>query len=162
MQSAARTASVGPMAAVAGAIAEFVGRDLLNMEGISEVVVENGGDIFMHRTGESVISIFSGASMLSHRIGIRIHEDRMPLGICTSSGTVGHSLSLGYADSVTVLSRSVSLADAVATRLGNEIKDRHDIQKALDLAKTMPGIIGVIAVVGGEFGVWGDVELARL
>ncbi|MCK5545625.1 MAG: UPF0280 family protein, partial [Desulfobulbaceae bacterium] len=64
------------MAAVAGAIAEFVGRDLLNIEGISEVVVENGGDIFMHRTGESVISIFSGTSKLSHRIGIRIHEDR--------------------------------------------------------------------------------------
>ena len=162
MQDAGRTAGVGPMAAVAGAIAEFVGRDLLDMDGISEVVVENGGDIFMHRTSESVISIFSGPSTLSHRIGIRIYENRMPVGICTSSGTVGHSLSQGSADSVTVLSRSVSLADAAATRLGNEIKNKQDIRKALDLAKTIPGLIGVVAILGREFGAWGDIELIRL
>ncbi|MEA2084177.1 MAG: UPF0280 family protein [Thermodesulfobacteriota bacterium] len=162
MQGAGRAAGVGPMAAVAGAIAEFVGRDLLDMDGISEVVVENGGDIFMHRTSESVISIFSGTSALSYRIGIRIDENRMPVGICTSSGTVGHSLSLGSADSVTVLSRSVSLADAAATRLGNEIMDKQDISKALDLAKTIPGLIGVVVILGREFGAWGDVELAPL
>ena len=86
----------------------------------------------------------------------------MPLGICTSSGTVGHSLSLGLADSVTVLSSSVALADAVATRLGNEIKKAEDLDHALAIAKGLSGIIGVVIVMGSRLGAWGDVKLERL
>ncbi|MBC8318187.1 MAG: UPF0280 family protein [Desulfobulbaceae bacterium] len=161
MISAGSAAGVGPMAAVAGAIAGCVGRDLV-LQGISEVTVENGGDIFMQRSRDSMIAIFAGASPLSHRLGIKIPKSMMPVGICTSSGTVGHSLSLGKADSVTVLSASVSLADAVATRLGNEIKKAEDIDHALEVAKTISGILGVVIILDSQLGAWGQVELERL
>lgn len=161
MLSAGAGAGVGPMAAVAGAIAGYVGQDLMAV-GFNEISVENGGDVFLNRSKESVAAIFAGASPLSNRIGIKIPETRMPLGICTSSGTVGHSLSLGQADSVTVLSSSVALADAVATRLGNEIKKAEDLDHALAIAKGLSGIIGVVIVIGPRLGAWGDVELERL
>ncbi|CAG0889467.1 unnamed protein product [Cyprideis torosa] len=118
MQKAARLIGVGPMAAVAGALAEYVGRQLLE-EGVREIVVENGGDIFLYRPTVSRVAIFAGTSSLSHRVGIEVPGGRHT-GVCTSSGTVGHSLSMGDADAVTVVADCTSLADAAATRLGNE------------------------------------------
>lgn len=159
MLKAGELADVGPMAAVAGTFAEFVGRDLL-AAGATEIIVENGGDIFLSRFQESIISIFAGASPLSGRIGIRLESG--PQGICTSSGTVGHSLSFGKADSVTVLSASTALADAAATRIGNEVKTEADIANALDIAKTIPGLTGAVIVKGSQIGAWGKVELVRI
>lgn len=161
MISASRAAYVGPMAAVAGAMAEFVGRDLLAL-GEREVVVENGGDIFIKRDKECIVSIFAGESPLSNKIGIKIPQDRMPLGVCTSSGTVGHSLSMGRADSVTVLAASTPLADAVATRLGNEVKEMGKFDEALGVAKEIQGVTGVLIVQDMHIGAWGDVELLKL
>ncbi|MDH5297620.1 MAG: UPF0280 family protein [Desulfobulbaceae bacterium] len=161
MQRAAEPAGVGPMAAVAGAVAEFVGRDLM-AAGAAEVVVENGGDIFLQRTEECVVGIFAGTSPLSGRVGIRLSPERMPLGICTSSGRVGHSLSLGRADAVTVVAASTCLADAVATRLGNEVKENRDIDRALAVAKSIAGLAGVVIIKDGHLGAWGEVELVRL
>jgi ApbE superfamily uncharacterized protein (UPF0280 family) len=161
MLSAGTCAGVGPMAAVAGAIAGYVGQDLM-AEGFREISVENGGDIFLNRTRESIAAIFAGSSPLSNRIGIKIPKIIMPLGICTSSGTVGHSLSLGQADSVTVLSPSVALADAAATRLGNEIKKAKDLDYALTIAKGLSDIIGVVIVMGARLGAWGEIKLERL
>lgn len=154
-------AEVGPMAAVAGGIAEHVGKALL-ADQADEVIIENGGDIYLKRNKDVTISIFAGTSPLSHKVGIRIAKERMPLGICTSSGTVGHSLSLGRADSVTVLSESTCVADAAATRLGNEIKSENDINKALDIAKSMHGVDGVVIIVNDKIGAWGAVELVRV
>lgn len=161
MLGAARAAEVGPMAAVAGAIAESVGRDLLR-RGISEVMVENGGDIFLLREKECTAAIFAGSSPLNQRVGIRIPIEWMPLGICTSSGTVGHSLSLGRADSVTVLARSTALADASATRLGNEVVDEKAINQALASARNIPGLLGVVIVKGTQLGAWGQLDLVQL
>ena len=161
MLSAGAHAGVGPMAAVAGAIAGYVGQDLMT-EGFNEISVENGGDVFLNRSRESVAAIFAGASPLSNRIGIKIPKTMMPLGVCTSSGTVGHSLSLGQADSVTVLSSSVAFADAAATRLGNEIKKAEDLDHALTIAKGLSGIIGVVIVMGPRLGAWGEIKLERL
>lgn len=161
MLRAAQAADVGPMAAVAGAIAEFVGRGLLN-EGATEVVVENGGDIFLHRRQECVVGIFAGTSPLSDKIGLRIPADRMPLGVCTSSGRIGHSLSLGQADAVTVLASDTCLADAAATRLGNEVKDSDDIDHALAVAQTIDGLDGVVIIQDQRIGAWGNVELVQL
>lgn len=158
MLKAAAAAGVGPMAAVAGAIAEFVGRDLL-AAGQEEVIVENGGDIFLSRKKECTAAIFAGESPLSNQVGLRIKPGQMPLGICTSSGTVGHSLSFGKADAVTVLARSTLLADAAATRLGNEVKDKRDINKALGIAEKIPGLMGVVIIKDRELGAWGEVEL---
>jgi hypothetical protein len=162
MLRAGIAAEVGPMAAVAGVIAEYVGRGLLQLDGCDEVVVENGGDIFMQRRQDCTAAIFAGESPLSYRVGIRIAAQDMPLGICTSSGTVGHSLSLGKADSVTVLARSTALADAAATRLGNEVARGGDLGPALRRAAMIPGLSGVAIGIGEELGAWGQVELVKI
>lgn len=161
MLRAGQVAGVGPMAAVAGALAEFIGNDLLGKK-TAEIIIENGGDIFLGRRQDCTIGIFAGASPLSNKLGITIRAGKMPLGVCTSSGTVGHSLSFGKADAVTVLSPSTSLADAAATRLGNEIREAGDIPGALAFARTLPGITGVVAILGEELGAWGDLELVGL
>jgi len=165
MLAAGRKASVGPMAAVAGVIAEYVGRALL-AAGCNEVIVENGGDIFLHRCRGCTVAIFAGESPLSLEVGVRVGEQLMPAGVCTSSGTVGHSLSFGRADSVTVLAQSTALADAVATRLGNEVgvsagKDRG-IQRALRLGMEIEGIRAVVVICDDKIGAVGDVELVKL
>lgn len=165
MQNAGLQAGVGPMAAVAGAVAEYVGRELIRL-GSREVMVENGGDIFLQRIQGCKVAIFAGESPLSYKIGVNIAPSQMPMGICTSSGTVGHSLSMGSADSVTVLSKSTPLADAVATHLGNEVgrtgDGRAGIQKALDVAEHISGIIGVVVICGEIIGASGDVELIQI
>jgi len=163
MLKAAAAADVGPMAAVAGAIAEYVGRDLLD-KGLQEVMVENGGDIFIKRDRECVAAIFAGQSPLNRKVGIRIQASRMPAGLCTSSGTVGHSLSLGIADSVTVLAPSALLADAAATRLGNEVSaaGRQNINEVLAVAGTIDGLLGVLIICGKHMGVWGEIDLTGL
>lgn len=150
------------MAAVAGVIAEFVGRDLLDRYGLAEIVVENGGDIYLQRQVATTIAIFAGPSPLSNKIGIRLRAAQTPVGICTSSATVGHSISLGRADAVTVLSASTALADAVATRIGNETKNDRDINQAVALAATISGVHGVLIIKGENLGVWGDLELVGL
>jgi hypothetical protein len=160
MADASRQAGVGPMASVAGAFAELVGRDLLKHS--AEVIVENGGDIFMQVAGPRVVGIYAGASPLSSRLGIEIKPERCPLGICTSSGTVGPSLSLGLADAVVVLSRSAALADAAATAIGNRVKSPDDISTALELGREIAGVSGVVIICGDKMGAWGDVDLVNL
>lgn len=162
MLEAARAAGVGPMAAVAGAIAEFVGQGLLRAGLTREVMVENGGDIFLLRRQECLSAIYAGESPLSNRIGLRIAPEMMPVGICTSSGAIGHSLSFGQADSVTVLAHNTALADTAATRLGNELKVDADMAATLEVAKTIPGILGVVVVKNETLGAWGDVELVKI
>ncbi|MFH1021237.1 MAG: UPF0280 family protein [Pseudomonadota bacterium] len=161
MLAAGQAAEVGPMAAVAGAMAEYVGLDLL-AAGAGEVVVENGGDIYFCRNQESVVGIFAGTSPLSNRVGLKIQASRMPLGICTSSGTVGHSLSLGEADAVTVLAKDTALADAVATLVGNAVQPGQSLELALAKAPAVAGILGVVIIRGEELGAWGEVELMGL
>ena len=161
MLAAGLAAEVGPMAAVAGAMAEYVGLDLL-AAGAGEVVVENGGDIYFCRKRESVVGIFAGESPLSNRVGLKIPASLMPIGICTSSGTVGHSLSLGEADAVTVLAKNTALADAVATLVGNAVQPGQGLEPALAKAQTVPGVLGVVIIRGEDLGAWGEVELVGL
>ncbi len=153
-------AGVGPMAAVAGAIAEAVSRDLLPLS--NEVIIENGGDIYLSTAKERVIGIYAGSSPLSMKIGIVIESGKTPLGICTSSGTVGHSLSFGKADAVCVLSKSGALADAAATAIGNIIQQGKDIRRGLERGKEIAGISGVLIISGEKMGTWGDIRLIEL
>jgi len=157
MLAAGRTCGVGPMAAVAGAIAAAVGRGLLKES--REVVVENGGDCFLRLESPLQMGIFAGPSVLSERLALRIRPEQTPLGVCTSSGTVGPSLSFGRADAVTVISPSAALADAAATRIGNEVKKPGDINRALAVAPEIEGVIGAVIIVGDKVGAWGEVEL---
>jgi hypothetical protein len=150
-------AGVGPMAAVAGAVAQFVGKGLLAFT--DQVIVENGGDIFLQTSRPVTVSLFAGASPLSEKLGLLIPVRQMPLGVCSSSGTVGHSLSLGIADLVCILSPSATFADGAATALGNRIKQKSDLEKAADWAKQMGNILGGVVIVDDRMATWGDVEL---
>ncbi len=160
MAKSAAAAGVGPMAAVAGAIAEYVGRELLEYS--SEVIVENGGDIFMKSLSPRTVSIYAGKSPLSNKIALEISPEDTPLGICTSSGTVGHSLSYGKADAVVVVSPSASLADAVATAAGNLVKTGTDIQAGLEFSEKIPGVKGALIIINDKMGVRGNLKLSRI
>jgi ApbE superfamily uncharacterized protein (UPF0280 family) len=158
--TASQKAGVGPMAGVAGAMAEFVGRELL--ASTPEVVVENGGDIFMQSSAERKIGLFAGESPLNMKVGLRIPPEKTPLGICTSSGTVGHSMSFGKADAVCVISPSAALADAAATALGNQVGGKRDIERVLKEGRTISGVEGIVIIVGDALGAWGEYELVTL
>ena len=160
MIAAGRAAGVGPMAAVAGAVAEAVGRVLLDYS--HQVVVENGGDVFIKTKGPVVAGLFAGDSPLSMKIGIKVPDTRNGIGLCTSSGTVGHSLSTGSADAVCVVSHSCALADAAATAIGNRIRSPGEIKTAIAFGKHIAGVLGVVVVAGREMGAWGQVELVPL
>ena len=150
-------AGVGPMASVAGAISEFTGKELLSYS--RQIIVENGGDIFIKSDKARTIAIYAGDSPLSNKIFIRIKPEETPIGVCTSSGTVGHSLSFGKADACVIISKSAALADAVATAACNRIKDRKDIAPSLEFALSIKGIKGAAAILGKDFGSIGDIEL---
>ncbi len=160
MLAAGKKAGVGPMAAVAGAIAEHVGIDLLSHT--DEVVVENGGDIYLKTSEPVTVGIFAGKSPLSLKIGLRIDSNRNPFAVCTSSGTVGHSLSFGKADAVSVVSGSCALADAAATSIGNRIAAKGDIQQAIGFGKNIEGVTGLVVIMGDEIGAWGELEVVPL
>ncbi len=153
-------AHVGPMAAVAGALAEFVSKDLLLIS--KEVIVENGGDTYLATSRERTVGIFAGDSPLSLKIGIVVGPEDSPLGVCTSSGTVGHSLSFGKADAVCILSKSAALADAAATSVGNIVKEKKDIELGLARGREIEGVSGMLIIFGEKMGVWGKVRLDRL
>ncbi len=153
-------ANVGPMAAVAGAIAEWVSIDLLKFS--KEVIVENGGDVYLSIQKERTVGIYAGKSPLSLKVGIVVSPEDTPLGICTSSGTVGHSLSFGKADAICILSKSAALADAVATSIGNIIKEERDIERGLERGKEIDGVLGLVIIMGKKMGVWGNLRLTRL
>ncbi len=159
MATATERVGVGPMAAVAGAVAEFVGKQLLSLS--HQIILENGGDIFLVTKVERRVSIFTENRSLPPFIDILIRPEKTPLGVCTSSGTEGPSLSLGRADAVTVLSPSAVLADAAATAAGNLVRSRRDIKKALDFLRGIPQLMGGVVLVEGEIGFWGDIELVE-
>ena len=151
---------VGPMASVAGAIAEFVGKELLKYS--SEVIVENGGDIFIKSKQLRKVNIFAGSSPFSQRIILKIETKENYIGICTSSGMVCPSLSFGKADAVTVISDSVLLADAAATAVGNRIKTRKDVEQGLAYAQRIPGVKGAVIIKDDKMGLWGDINFTTI
>jgi hypothetical protein len=159
MNKASNLANVGPMAAVAGAIAEFVGKKLTNY--VEEIIIENGGDIFIKTKISRTILIYAGKSPLSNKIGIKI-KPTLSLGICTSSATVGHSLSFGKADAVTIIAESAAIADAYATSFCNQVKSKKDIEKITKEIKNHPLILGIVIIKDDKLGVWGNIELVRI
>ncbi|MFB3880655.1 MAG: UPF0280 family protein [Armatimonadota bacterium] len=160
MIAAARACNVGPMAAVAGAVAQAVGQALLAET--NQVIVENGGDIFLHTARPRTAAIYAGASPLSGKLGLKVKRLNQPLGLCTSSGTVGPSLSFGKADAAIVLAESGPLADAAATALGNRLTSPADIEPALEAVSQIPGLYGLAAIIGHHLAAWGEIELVPL
>ena len=156
MISKSKICGVGPMASVAGAVAEFVGKDLLPHT--SNIIIENGGDIFLRSTREVTVGLFAGESTLSYKLNLLVKKEKTPLGICTSSATVGPSLSFGRADAVTVISKSAVLADAAASAIGNLVFSKNDIKKTLELGIKIDGVYGIVIIIGSEMGAIGEIE----
>ena len=160
MAKAGKIADVGPMAAVAGTISEF-SMNFLVKSGAKYAIIENGGDIAIKSNKDVVMGLYAGTSSLSGQIGFKIKYEKTPMGICTSSGTVGHSISLGNADSVTVFADRASIADALATSIANEAKgdlEQDAVQSCLARAEDFkPYFRGVMVVVGESAGTIGKI-----
>jgi len=157
MSNAAARFGVGPMAAVAGALADLCLEDMLS-RGAQFGMVENGGEIAVRGMNELLVSIFAGASPLSNRLGLDLREPDLPIGIGTSSATVGHAKSLGRADAAVAICENACLADAAATAIGNRVlglDPRESISRALDSVEDFPDLRGVIVIRGKWVGTWG-------
>jgi ApbE superfamily uncharacterized protein (UPF0280 family) len=162
MSEAAQKAGTGPMSAVAGAMAEYISRDILEEYKADEVIVENGGDIFMKLTSQAIVSVFAGTSALSDKIGLAIIPEDTPLSVCCSSGTVGHSLSFGIADACMIACRSGAQADAYATAFCNEVKNSDQVQQATEMALQKVDIMSVVIISGDKAGLGGSIEIKML
>jgi uncharacterized protein len=158
MIDASNACQVGPMAAVAGAVAEAIGKSLLRAS--SQIIVENGGDIFISSNRKRMIGVYAGdKSKFSDKLVIQINPEDMPCGVCTSSAVVGHSLSFGCADAVVTVSPSCALADACATALCNRVKVESDIDSVIEYGRSIKGITGILIAIKGSLGVWGNLKL---
>ncbi|HHX73896.1 MAG TPA: UPF0280 family protein [Firmicutes bacterium] len=160
MIRAGNMAGVGPMAAVAGAFAEFVGRELLTKA--KQVIVENGGDLFLSVRQKIRIAVYAGNSPLSNRLALELEPQPDGCGVCTSSGTVGPSFSFGRADAAVIISPSAILADAVATATANRIKTPADLQQALEFARSVTGVDGVLVIKDDKLAAWGRLKIVPL
>ena len=159
MAEAAQRATVGPMAAVAGAFAEAVGRCLMEQFDIQELVVENGGDIFLEINQNLLMSVYAGNSPLSEKIGIEIQASESPLGVCTSAGTVGPSISLGKTDATMIICKNTALADALASTFGNLVQIPEDIQEAISETEQFPEILSAVIICRDKIGIRGKFEM---
>lgn len=159
MSAVSATTGIGPMSAVAGAVARHVASALKAEYYIREIIVENGGDIYADFCEDMDISVFAGASPLSEKVGLHIEAARSPLGICTSSGTVGPSLSFGKADAVMVICRDVLLADSYATAFANKIQTTADIDRVIEEIGKTDHIIAAMVIKDDKMGVTGSFEL---
>lgn len=160
MGKAAETAGTGPMSAVAGTVAEYVCYDLIREFGLKEVIIENGGDIFMKLASPATISVYAGKSPLSEKINLVINPGETPIAVCTSSGTVGHSLSFGMADACMIACRSGALADAYATAFCNEVKSKDMVLAVTEKALKIPGILSVVIIMDDKVGLGGTLQFS--
>jgi uncharacterized protein len=152
-------AGTGPMAAVAGAFSEYIGKAIQKKFRVNEIVVENGGDIYLKLKHDLVLSIFAGESSFTGKIGLEIPASASPLGVCTSAGTVGPSISLGKADAVVIASKNTALADAFATTYGNMVKKADDIAVTLDMAKQNKRILSTVIICEEKVGICGQFKV---
>jgi ApbE superfamily uncharacterized protein (UPF0280 family) len=144
---------IGPMSAVAGTIARFALEAMIRT-GATHAIVDNGGDVALVCDRPVLMGIYAGSSPLKN-LAIEITPRAKPIGICSSSGTVGPSISFGYADAAIVVSEDVSLADAAATALGNAVGANSPLSEAFDVVER-PGIAGAMVIRGEEMALWGE------
>ena len=162
MYNASGIAGTGPMSAVAGAVAEYICYDLISEFRFHEVIIENGGDIFMKVDFPSTISVYAGSSPLSDRIGLIIKPEDAPLSVCCSSGTVGHSFSFGNADAAVISCKSGALADAYATACCNAVKSASMVNEVTQFFYQKPDIVSVVIIKDDKVGIAGNLEVKVL
>jgi uncharacterized protein len=155
MYRAGHIAGTGPMAAVAGAVAQYVAGELSARS--EEVIVENGGDLFLISKRERLVAVTAPGSELDGRIALAVPPGER--AICTSSGTVGHSASAGRADAVVIAAPDATIADAVATATANRVSGPGDVEDALRWARGRADLQQVLIICGDAVGAWGQFEL---
>jgi len=155
MHSASLLTGVGPMAAVAGAVAQAAAEAAM-AAGAVEAIVENGGDIFLCSGEKVVVGLYAGNNSLAKKLAFEVQPKEMPVAVCSSSGRMGHSLSLGSCDLATVVSGDGALADAAATLACNLVHKPEDIPEALDKVSSISGILGLVIVKGEKVGLAGN------
>jgi ApbE superfamily uncharacterized protein (UPF0280 family) len=146
MENAAEICDVGPMAAIAGALADRMQAVMLENKHVHTAVVEDGGEIAINSSEDILIGLYVLSTALKAQLGFKFLGGSTPIGIGTSSGQFGHALSFGEADTVTIFAKNATLADAAATKICNEVKgDDHEkaILIGLDLADRIDGLSGV-------------------
>lgn len=152
MYESSQSCDVGPMACVAGTISELSLNHLIE-KGSYHSIVENGGDIALINNRKVLCGIYSNNEILGNEIAFEIKKRKTPLGICTSSGKIGHSISFGASDSVTVISDSPSIADGLATRIANEVNG-HDgeekVTNAVNVADDFGEFFSGVLIVSGS------------
>ena len=162
MFDAGQKAGIGPMGAVAGAVSQQIGEMIINEFDVKELVIENGGDLFLKITEPMTISVFAGESPLSEKIGVKVLPEYSPLGVCTSSGTVGHSFSYGKADAVMIACKNTAQADAYATGFCNKIKTETDVQHVVEETQKHDEILSVVAICNDKMAIRGEFEMEIL
>jgi len=149
--------NVGPMAAVAGTVNEFLAEKLNKYCG--SLIIENGGDLYVKSKKDLTLGIHVKNAYFKDSLSLRIKAANMPCGVCSSSGTFGHSLSLGKCDLALVLSKSAITADAAATAAANSITCKDDILTSIEHFKTYRDIEGLLLIKDDKIGLWGRIEL---
>ena len=159
MSAVCKRSEIGPMSAVAGAVAKYTALELKKNFPYKEIMVENGGDIYIDIKEDIDIAVFAGQSPLSNRVGLHIPASVSPVGVCTSSGTVGPSLSFGKADAVMIVCKDVLLADSYATAMANRVKTTADIESVIDYISDRSDILSALIVKDDKMAVTGCFEL---
>lgn len=152
MYTASSYCDVGPMACVAGCISEM-SLDYLISKKSEYSIVENGGDIAIINSKQAVCGIYSNNPILGNKIGFKLKARKTPLGICTSSGKIGHSISFGQSDSVTVLSKKASIADGLATRIANEVVGQNSedkVSNALEASENYKELFDGVLIISQD------------
>lgn len=152
MYTASSYCDVGPMACVAGCISEM-SLDYLISKKSEYSIVENGGDIAIINSKQAVCGIYSNNPILGNKIGFNLKARKTPLGICTSSGKIGHSISFGQSDSVTVLSKKASIADGLATRIANEVVGQNSedkVSNALEASENYKELFDGVLIISQD------------
>lgn len=161
MAAAAALTGLGPMASVAGTLAQ-IGVEAAIADGCSEAIVENGGDMFVLSPEPVTVGIYAGRDLEGVDLAFRLYPEQLPLALCSSSSTMGHSLSFGNCELATVIAREAALADSAATLACNRIRREEDLEAVLNEVGALAGIQGILAVKNGKIGLWGELpEIVR-
>lgn len=152
--------NVGPMAAVAGAVCEYIAAGLDRH--CRRLIIENGGDVYIKSNKDVDIGVYLKNVNFKDKIYLKIKAKDTPCGVCSSSGSFGHSLSMGKSDLVAVLSKSTISADAAATAIANKIIKPSDIDENIEHYKTIKDISGILIIKDDRIGLWGNIELVNI
>ena len=154
MAKASKVTGLGPMASVAGTLAQY-GVEAAMKAGCTDVLVENGGDMYIASSSPVTIGIYAGKNSIGAQLAFHILPEDLPLSICSSSSEMGHSLSFGNCELATVVAKEAALADSAATLVCNSISKQEDVAQVLDDVGRIEGIQGILVVKDNNVGLWG-------